>query len=98
MKEANQETGSTSILSVPIPAVRAYDSAWIPGMDSSHVTDPSADPQTRSCSVLHNMNGAIGVVTFGLMTEDIALSTRWAQLGQISTALETEVPGLHAGA
>ena len=94
LKEANQETGSTSILSVPIPAVRAYDSAWIPGMDSSHVTDPSADPQTRSCSVLHNMNGAIGVVTFGLMTEDIALSTRWAQLAQISTVANAHADSL----
>ena len=44
--------------------------------------------------MLHNMNGAIGVVTFGLMTEDIALSTRWAQLAQISTVLSAHANSL----
>ena len=54
------------MLSVPIPAVRAYESASIV---ETQPQETAADPASHVCPVLHNFNGAIGIVTLGLDSE-----------------------------
>ncbi len=63
------------MLTVPIPAVRTYASASI--ADTPPLEETASDPASHVCPVLHNLNGAVGVVTLGLATEDIDLEGRY---------------------
>ena len=68
--------GATSVLSIPIPAVRSYESASIEA--PAAVVEPGSDSANHTCHVLHNSNGTIGVLTVGLATENIDLNGRCA--------------------
>lgn len=78
------------MLSIPIPAVRNYESASIveapaavekaapaPAPEPASEPTPESAPEPAS-HVLHNSNGAIGIVTVGLATEKIDLNGRCA--------------------
>lgn len=66
LQEAWDQTNASSVLSVPIPAVRAYESASIV---ETQPQETASDPASHVCPVLHNINGAIGIVTLGLDSE-----------------------------
>ena len=76
LEEAWDQAGANSVLTVPIPAVRAYESASIPEAPAT-VEETACDPASHVCHVLHNLNGAVGVMTVGLATEDIDLHGRY---------------------
>lgn len=91
LQEVWEQVGATSVLSIPIPAVRNYESASIveapaadkpaPEAASESAPEPSSDPAPELAShVLHNSNGAIGIVTVGLATEKIDLNGRCASV------------------
>ena len=71
LQEAWDSVQATSVLTVPIPAVRRYESASITDEDVSPKPDSGG-----SCRVLHSLSGAVGIVNFGLNTEDIHLEDR----------------------
>lgn len=71
LQEAWDTVQATSVLTVPIPAVRRYESASITDDEIAPKNDIGA-----SCHVLHSLSGAVGVVNFGLNTEDIHLEGR----------------------
>ncbi|KAL3131066.1 hypothetical protein ABBQ38_000381 [Trebouxia sp. C0009 RCD-2024] len=75
LQEVWEQVGATSVLSIPIPAVRYYESASIVEAPAP-VEETSSDPASNASHVLHNTNGAIGVVTVGLATENIDLNGR----------------------
>lgn len=77
LQEVWEQVGATSVLSIPIPAVRYYESASIVEAPAP-VEETSSDPASNASHVLHNTNGAIGVVTVGLATENIDLNGRYA--------------------
>lgn len=64
------------MLSIPIPAVRNYESASITEAPAP-VEEPALESAGHTGHVLHNTNGAIGVVTVGLATENIDLNGRY---------------------
>ena len=73
LQDAWDAVQATSVLTVPIPAVRRYESAYI--------TDDVASGNDRggdTCHVLHSLSRAAGVVNFGLRTEDIQLEGRYS--------------------
>ena len=76
LQEVWEQVGATSVLSIPIPAVRHYESASIIEAPPA-VEEPASDPACHMSHVLHNSNGAIGVVTVGLATEKIDLNGRF---------------------
>ena len=77
LQEAWDVAKATSVLTVPIPAVRTYESASIADT-TSLLEETASDPASHVCPVLHSLNGAVGVVTLGLATEDIDLDGRYA--------------------
>lgn len=79
LQEAWDVAKATSVLTVPIPAVRTYESASIADT-TSPLEETASDPASHVCPVLHSLNGAVGVVTLGLATEDIDLDGRSATL------------------
>lgn len=79
LQEAWDVAKATSVLTVPIPAVRTYESASIADT-TPPLEETASDPASHVCPVLHSLNGAVGVVTLGLATEDIDLDGRYAAL------------------
>lgn len=79
LQEAWDVAKATSVLTVPIPAVRTYESASIADT-TPPLEETASDPASHVCTVLHSLNGAVGVVTLGLATEDIDLDGRYAAL------------------
>ena len=75
LQEAWEQSKSTSVLSVPIPAVRTYESASIADTPPA-LEETASDPTSHVCPVLHSLHGAVGMVTVGLATEDIDLDGR----------------------
>ncbi|KAL0047473.1 hypothetical protein WJX82_004362 [Trebouxia sp. C0006] len=75
LQEAWDVAQATSVLTVPIPAVRTYESASIADT-TPPLEETASDPASHVCPVLHSLNGAVGVVTLGLATEDIDLDGR----------------------
>ncbi|KAL0041795.1 hypothetical protein WJX79_004939 [Trebouxia sp. C0005] len=75
LQEAWDVAKATSVLTVPIPAVRTYESASIADT-TPPLEETASDPASHVCPVLHSLNGAVGVVTLGLATEDIDLDGR----------------------
>ena len=73
LQEAWDAVQATSMLTVPIPAVRRYESASI-----SDATASGHDQGGDACHVLHPLSRAVGVVNFGLNTEDIHLEGGYA--------------------
>lgn len=82
LQEVWEQVGATSVLSIPIPAVRSYESASILEAPAA-VEEPASEPATHMSHVLHNSNGAIGVVTVGLATENIDLNGRYAAVSSM---------------
>lgn len=94
LQEVWEQVGATSVLSIPIPAVRNYESASVveppaavekrapesvPEPAPESAAEPAPEPVPEPAShVLHNSNGAIGIVTVGLATEKIDLNGRCA--------------------
>lgn len=76
LQEAWDQAGTHSVLTVPIPAVRAYESASIPEAPEN-VEETACDPASHVCQVLHNLNGTVGIMTIGLSTEEIDLHGRY---------------------
>lgn len=73
LQDAWDSVQATSVLTVPIPAVRRYESACITDAVASG-NDHGGD----TCHVLHAHGRAAGVVNFGLRTEDIQLEGRYS--------------------
>lgn len=71
LQDAWDSVQASSVLTVPIPALRRYESASI--TEESAASKSEAD---TSCHVLHSLSGAVGIVNFGLNTEDIKLEGR----------------------
>ncbi|KAL3138937.1 hypothetical protein ABBQ32_005750 [Trebouxia sp. C0010 RCD-2024] len=74
LQEVWEQVGATSVLSIPIPAVRNYESASI--VEAPAPVEEPCDSTSNASHVLHNTNGAIGIVTVGLATEKIDLNGR----------------------
>lgn len=72
LQDAWDSVQATSVLTVPIPALRRYESASIAELETS-----APDNSGASCNVLHSLSGAVGIVNFGLNTEDIQLEGRY---------------------
>ena len=79
LQEAWVVAKATSVLTVPIPAVRTYESASIADT-TPPLEETACDPASHVCPVLHSLNGAVGVLTLGMATEDIDLDGRYAAL------------------
>lgn len=73
LQEAWDQQECTSTVSVPIPASRHFEDAFIPYADRDQ---PVADRGT--CPVLYAANGTVGVLHFGLSTGDVKLNGRCA--------------------
>ena len=68
LQEAWDQQECTSTVSVPIPASRHFEDAFIPFHDRS-----KPPPERGTCPVLYVANGTVGVVHFGLATADVKL-------------------------
>lgn len=71
LQEAWDQQECTSTVSVPIPASRHFEDAFIPYNDRNQPL-----PEKGTCPVLYIANGTVGVVHFGLSTEDVKLNGR----------------------
>lgn len=71
LQEAWDHQECTSTVSVPIPASRVFEDAFIPYHDR-HLPLP----ERGTCPVLYAANGTVGVLHFGLLTEDVKLNGR----------------------
>ncbi|DBA83711.1 hypothetical protein WJX77_008370 [Trebouxia sp. C0004] len=71
LQEAWDQQQCTSTVSVPIPASRHFEDAFIPFQDSGKPL-----PDRGTCPVLYVANGTVGVVHFGLSTTDVKLTGR----------------------
>ena len=86
LQEAWDQQQCTSTVSVPIPASRHFEDAFIPYRDRHK---PPADRGT--CPVLYVANGTVGVIHFGLSTADVKLNGRCEPV----SALCTHITPLH---
>ncbi|KAA6419240.1 MAG: hypothetical protein FRX49_10764 [Trebouxia sp. A1-2] len=71
LQEAWDQQQCTSTVSVPIPASRHFEDAFIPYQDRDKPL-----PDRGTCPVLYVANGTVGVVHFGLSTTDVKLNGR----------------------
>ena len=71
LQEAWEHQQCTSTVSVPIPASRHFEDAFTPYADR-HLPPP----ERGTCPVLYAANGTVGVLHFGLSTEDVKLNGR----------------------
>lgn len=73
LQEAWDQQECTSTVSVPIPASRHFEDAFIPFHDRHKPA-----PDRGTCPVLYVANGTVGVIHFGLSTADVKLNGRSA--------------------
>ena len=71
LQEAWDQQECTSTVSVPIPASRHFEDAFIPFHDRHKPA-----PDRGTCPVLYVANGTVGVIHFGLSTADVKLNGR----------------------
>lgn len=71
LQDAWDQQQCTSTVSVPIPASRHFEDAFIPYRDRGKPL-----PDRGTCPVLYVANGTVGVVHFGLSTTDVKLNGR----------------------
>lgn len=71
LQEAWDQQQCTSTVSVPIPASRHFEDAFIPYRDRH-----KPPPDRGTCPVLYVANGTVGVIHFGLSTADVKLNGR----------------------